>query len=94
MMMSVPRPMPKVQPLAELIRPASDAIWARSAPGAAGSSPRIAGACDTTIWTAIPTRNPVVTGIDRRSATKPNLSAPAIVSANPTRRASAPAAEA
>jgi len=46
------------------------------------------------ICPAMPMRNPVVTGMDRRSATKPNLKAPAQMRISPTARLSVAAAAA
>ncbi len=61
----------------------------RSGVGPVGAGrPSSAGAWLATICTDTPARNPVVTGIDSKSATKPSFSAPAAISAAPTSRAS------
>ena len=46
---------------------------ARASEPLAGSTPSTDGACETRMWPAMPTKKPVVTGMDKRSAMKPSL---------------------
>ncbi len=85
--------MTNVQGLAAPARATRDKACCVSGPGLA-STPSTDGACETRIWPAMPMRKPVITGMDKRSAMKPNLSAPPQMRMSPTMRLSAAAAAA
>ena len=93
MIARTPRPMASVRKLVDGRAPISAPAWSMNDP-CAGSRPSSAGACERTMWPAMPVRKPVVTGIDRRSATQPSRNSPAATRTRPTINASVAASDA
>ena len=93
MIASTPRPIANVYGLAWPRLAINDARRASIGPDGAGK-PRIAGSCEIRIWAEMPTRKPVVTGTDNRSATQPRRQIPPTMRKSPTMNASATASAA
>ena len=87
---STPRPMPRVHGLVSP-RPAPSATSFSIGEPGGGATPSSAGAWEATMWTAMPARKPVVTGIESRSAMKPSRKTPTRTRMRPTPSASAAA---
>src|SRR5260370_1456773 len=79
-------PMARVSQLAEPSAADIAMILSTDEPST-GAIPRRAGAWERAIWPDMPARNPVVTGIDRRSAIQPSRNSPLTMRIAPTRRA-------
>ena len=90
MIAKTPRPMTSVNRFVWFSCAASVATRCSMGPAGAGS-PSIAGNCEIRMWTEMPARKPIVTGIESRSAIQPRRNIPAAKSKSPTISASAAA---